>query len=545
MRIDKIVINNFKSIYDTFELNFNDITGFWKISGPVGSGKTTIGEAIIFGLFGTVGGKNNTDLISWGQKHGYIELWCTSKGHNIYIKRELNLYGQSPIYVLVDGDELVYTNKKDAQDKLESEYYDTSKMILELLCIISFNNFKSLASLNTTDTKKFLDQVLGFSVLTQYAEICKQLKQDNLNKIKEYNFKIDEKNNLINQLSQIASIEKIEGSEEECKTEKNRLKTQRADVLNKYQLILNKFQNEISSINIKQSSIMTLGKSIAKEIDFIKKGICPTCGAKIDDSHLAEKIQEKQILTEQWTENNNKISKLNSDWQTNKKLMDDELIPIDENIREIDTKIIKLKEQSKRLDINTQQIDNAKLQIEEMQETLKQLQRDDAQWAELFKYLSNDIRLHILSSFVPVLNENIQKYTQLLQLPYIITFDNNFKCNINIFGLDNQIPVSSLSTGQLKIVDMIIILGVLGTILGNSGINIIFLDELFSNFDEEIREKMTKVLKDTIKDKTVFIISHQDINQNIFNGNIQLKLEPYNDDKFKLKSKINVIKYDN
>ena len=69
MYIHKIKITGFKSIYDTTEFNFDDIKGFWKISGAVGVGKTTIGEAIIFGLFGSVNGKNNSDLISWGLKH--------------------------------------------------------------------------------------------------------------------------------------------------------------------------------------------------------------------------------------------------------------------------------------------------------------------------------------------------------------------------------------------------------------------------------------------------------------------------------------------
>ena len=97
MYIQKIKIENFKSIYDPIEIDFSIVNGFWKISGSVGAGKTSIGEAIIYGLFGSVGGKNQADLISWGRKHGMIEIWCTSKARNIYIKRELNSYGQSPI----------------------------------------------------------------------------------------------------------------------------------------------------------------------------------------------------------------------------------------------------------------------------------------------------------------------------------------------------------------------------------------------------------------------------------------------------------------
>ena len=38
MNINKIRITNFKSIYETLELDFEEVKGFWKISGAVGSG---------------------------------------------------------------------------------------------------------------------------------------------------------------------------------------------------------------------------------------------------------------------------------------------------------------------------------------------------------------------------------------------------------------------------------------------------------------------------------------------------------------------------
>ena len=133
MRIQRIKLNNFKSIYGEFELDFEkEIKGMWKIVGPVGSGKTTLGEAIIFGLFGTVKDKNNDSLISWGEKHALVEIWCESKGKHIYIKREINSYGQSPISVKIDGEDLIYTDKRDIQSQLENEYYDIDQRGLEL-----------------------------------------------------------------------------------------------------------------------------------------------------------------------------------------------------------------------------------------------------------------------------------------------------------------------------------------------------------------------------------------------------------------------------
>ena len=108
----------------------------------------------------------------------------------------------------------------------------------------------------------------------------------------------------------------------------------------------------------------------------------------------------------------------------------------------------------------------------------------------------------------------------------MVEFDSNFKCNISLCGIDKDIPVSSLSTGQLKTVDMVIILGVLGTVIGSNGINILFLDELFSNLDAGLRNEMCSVLRESLQpDSTIFIISHTDLEDKYFDGNIHMKLE--------------------
>ena len=106
---------------------------------------------------------------------------------------------------------------------------------------------------------------------------------------------------------------------------------------------------------------------------------------------------------------------------------------------------------------------------------------------------------------------------------------------------DRTIPISSLSTGQLKTVDMIIILGVLKSIISSSNINIMFLDELFSNLDADLRSKMCNVLKEsTTPSQTLFIISHQDVPDEYFNGAINIDLECFGNN-FQKKSKIDIV----
>ena len=541
MHIQKIRIENFKSIYEPLEIDFGEVRGFWKISGSVGAGKTTIGEAIIYGLFGTVGGKNQSDLISWGRKHGTIEVWCVSKARNIYIKRELNSYGQSPIYVEVDGEELIFTNKRNAQAQLEQEYYDTSRVTLELLCIISFNNFKSLATLNASDTKKFLDQVLGFYTLTEYSDICKQFRSDNLSQISQITSTIDKLESQVRKLEEISNMEVITGDIVEVKQEINSLMALKEQLEKSIKLEILAKKEEQSELNKKKITLMTLGKNKKQEIDFIEKGVCPTCGAQIDQSQLEVKKQERLVLLEQYNTISQETDKVISELRVLDEKMLTSTNEYKVKIDESKTLLTRLEEQAKRIKINTSEIEILKQNIEGNEKLLVELQGEDVEWEQLYNILSVQVRSKILQSFIPALNKNILKYVQRLHLPYIVEFDSNFKCSISLCGMDKDIPVSSLSTGQLKTVDMVIILGVLGTVIGSNGINILFLDELFSNLDAGLRNEMCCVLRESLKpDSTIFIISHTDLEDKYFDGNIYMKLEVK--DQYEKHSKANIEK---
>ena len=526
MKVQRIKISKFKSIYDTLEINFEDVRGFWEIGGAVGTGKTTIGEAIIFGLFGTVGGKNNGDLISWGQKHALVELWCQSNGHNIYIKREINKYGQSPIYAEVDGEELVFSNKRDAQTQLESEYYDVTRTTLELLCIISFNNFKSLATLNASDTKKFLDQVLGFYTLSQYSEACKELRRQTISEGTKLDTQINSNTDQINKIMELASLARIEGDIQETTSSIAKLEKERDEYDNQMSEKLMGMRKEWAGYQAEISKIKTLGANKKKEIDFIKKGTCPTCGAPIDQSSLPIKEQERRVLLDQYntvTEKANKLQMEIGHVEMGVKIKDGQFRT---ELVELRNLLTQLKEQEKRSAINMGAVKQLEKENKKLSKDRDNISAEEAEWDELYNILNEGVRSRILASFIPTLNKNILKYTQQLYQPYVIEFDPTFKCRIKICGMDDEISLSSLSTGQLKTVDMCVIMGVLGTIMSNISFNITFLDELFSNMDAELRSTMCQVLRQNQKPgQTLFIISHVELDSKYFDGQINAKLE--------------------
>ena len=454
----------------------------------------------------------------------------------------MNIHGQSPIYVEIDGEELIFTNKRNAQAQLENEYYDTTRVMVELLCIISFNNFKSLATLNTKDTKLFLDRILGFSILTQYSEICKQLKLDNVLKINELKNNIEQISSQIKKLQEISNMDIIEGDINETKQIIKDIQNNINEYKGKIKKQIDGINKEIQTKNNELASIITLGKNKAKEIKLIEGGICPTCGATIDKSQLDIKKREKDILMESYSDKLKQINDLKAQLTDFNNQIDIYLANNEPNLKDNREKLIRLEEQTKRLNISINEIQNLEKQKDVIEKSLNKLSKDDQEWAQLYNYLTITIRQQILDTFIPNLNKNILDYTQQLQQPYIIQFDNEFNCFIKLNGFnENIIPISSLSTGQLKTVDMIIILGVLKSIINNSNLNIMFLDELFSNLDNDLRNKMCNILKNSLlPNNTLFIISHQDLDDKYFDGNINIWLENF--DNFKKKSKFDISK---
>ena len=91
MKIQNITIRNFRSIYGEQYFDFESLEGLVKLSGVIGTGKTSLGEALLWGLFGKVKEHNNPSLASWHVKNSEcsVEMNLISRNKEINIKRNL------------------------------------------------------------------------------------------------------------------------------------------------------------------------------------------------------------------------------------------------------------------------------------------------------------------------------------------------------------------------------------------------------------------------------------------------------------------------
>ncbi len=123
--IESLTLRGFKSYRGQQTIRFTK--GVNKISGRNASGKTTILEGILFGLFGEVPGVEKRDLLPINGGDLFVELvFRTPKGVSVTIHREATLakkgseeaFKSTQFKMLVEGENATITRERDALDRL-------------------------------------------------------------------------------------------------------------------------------------------------------------------------------------------------------------------------------------------------------------------------------------------------------------------------------------------------------------------------------------------------------------------------------------------
>lgn len=547
MNIKKITIEGFKSIYRQTTIEFTE-TGLWKVSGPVGYGKTTIGECILFCLFGGVKDSNIASLISWGAKKciSYIEL--ESRGHKIEIRRVVRTKGQGDLDIYIDGELLEYTNKNKAQQILEEDYFDVSKTTIESLCIISFKNFRSIVRMSpgSSETRKFIDDVFGFNIINKYIEKAKEkvaeasIKYNQINaELRTYTTQKEKYELSRARIDKEVNCSEIKSLEDKIEEKNNVLSNINMTWTSQSSFWSSQAESAMNRINV----IKTEGKHIKETIEKLQNGICPLCGGKIEKESLDNYITKREDLLKEYNTEKKLYDDAVAKHKEAKNIFLTEQSAVTKEIQALNAEISRIKIQQKLLANNYDKlIDDLSVDIASKKEELTQATIEMNQWQELYDKLYKEGRSTLLKHYIPTLNKNINYYIQELHQPYILKFDETFKCDISAYGVDN-IPASSLSTGQSKLVDTAVILGILKTMLNGVNFNISFLDELVSNMDEELRNVICVMLKKNLPDKLIFITTHAEIDDSYFDGKIKVKLHHWEEDDKLIQNSEYIISY--
>jgi exonuclease SbcC len=537
MKIRSVSFKNFASYGNRWQtIEFDEQQGnFYIVLGDNGAGKSSLSDAIKFGLYGRLDNKKLAHIANRFNKHAHVKIELEKNGlEQITIER-----GVAPNFfkLSVNGVEYQQAGKKNVQSFLEDEILGIPYYIFNNMISLSINDFKSFMDMGPSDKRNIIDRIFGLELITHMRSKVK-------NKIREIKDAVDELTTEINVLIRTidnSTLElellntKLNESAEEKKEhliekiEKLELYIQNAEAhLEKLSGAESELKDAIDALNQNQTSINYETKARDGKIKLLQKGQCPTCETNLDTDYHKELLQN-------YLEKNEEVK--------------EELADITTQLNELGEKRKKLLESKKEIEGKTAA---ANFQISNSNKELKQLSEsngNDEQTVALRNIIENStsgkndaiqkkdnetkrinfyglvdeifgdrgIKLIAIKKILPLLNSEIKKVLTALGLEYRVTFNEEFAVDIKHLGY--EIAVEQLSTGERKKMDFAVLIALMRIMkMRFSGINLFFLDEIFSSIDMNGIYHILNVLHKTCRELklNIFVINHSPLPTEIF-----------------------------
>ena len=501
MKIRRVEFKNFASYGNRIQvIDFDEhISELYLVLGGNGAGKSTLAKVITYLCYGRSDGANLRDLANRVNGNLWGKITLETRGNLVEIER-----GISPgvFEVKLNGSEYDVAGKSNMQDFLENEIFEIPYHVFKNVIILSVNDFKSFITMSPWDKKQIIDRIFGFSVINQMREIVKNQRRGLSDQIRTFDDEIRTLKDSIT--SVLEKVTQFEAASKEKSDEKIIILKKKLIDLNQKRIKL-KEANESAKIKINEADILLKGKNkktseVGSEIVTLKKGIhlydnnqCPTCRGPLDTKfHKDMKKGKENELT---------------------RLQDLHTVLKEESV-DVESSLAGIREMAKQILIKGGHLENSMLtykgELVKLAETdggeynhlkdlitdfkTKKVKKDQGRLesASQDNYLNvlenimgeDGIKNLALRSILPSFNNHIMIMGKEMGISFGIRFDDKFNCTLHHLG--SEISPKTLSTGEKKKVDFVIIMALIKMIkMRFPSLNILFLDEIFSSIDAD------------------------------------------------------------
>ena len=494
MKIKKVEFKNFASYGNRLQvIDFEEgKSNLYLVLGGNGAGKSTLAKVITYMCYGKVEGSTLKDLPNRVNGELYGRIWLESKGNKIEIERGIN---PGVFNVKINGAEYDVAGKVNLQEFLETEIYEIPYHVFKNVIILSVNDFKSFITMSPYDKKRIIDKIFGFSIINEMAEAVKEKRRGIIEEIRTYEDEIRTLNESIGSVyDKIEQIELLTAEKDKSKVKK--LKNDLVD-LNEKRKTLKEFTKSLKEklektdldSRTKASEHSTIKHKISNvknDLKLFENSTCPTCTAPLtSDFHLdIKKEKEESLIT------------LEEKFKSVKKSYEDSV----EKLNDLRLKGREIHVRTGQLEAEMEAIKNKLIELSEKDESdsstnLKQLVKDfkirkDEKSTGKLKSEADDFYLTILEnlmgedgiknlavrSILPSFNNHILLMGREMGIPFGIRFNEKFYCTLHHLG--TEISAKTLSTGEKKKVDFVIIMALMKMIkVRFPSLNILFLDD--------------------------------------------------------------------
>ena len=528
------------------------------IIGENGAGKSTILDALCFGLFGKPFRSINKAQLINTVNGGSCEVEVAFK---IGTKTFKVIRGIKPntFEIYINGK--MYNqdaNARDYQKYLEQQILKLNYRSFTQVVILGSSTFIPFMQLKARHRREVVEEILDIQIFSLMNMLLKQKLKGIAEEHRDVTYNLDltsEKIELQNKY-----IESVKKNKDKLITEKSNLINGNEEELHSRQNKIDELKkvNESLSLNTSNSDENTkkvqklkgLDATLKEKRSAVKKYMnffesnndCPTCEQHIDETFKENMIVTKKSEYDKFDKGVNDLNeqlKLSEDLQT---AINDYIKKIRENDAEIgklNYSIKELEKFNKTLQSEIDELESGELSKDDMSKLTKLKKslksyyeqkvnlQEDKSYAEAARSMLMDtgIKTKIIKQYLPIMNKLINTYLTAMEFYVNFTLNENFDETIKSRFRDD-FTYASFSEGEKMRIDLALLFTwrAVAKMKNSTNTNLLILDEIFdSSLDSTGTDEFLKILN-TLDGENVFVISHkQDVLVDKFKSTIRFE----------------------
>ena len=513
------------------------------IIGENGAGKSTVLDALCFGLFGkpfrTISKSQLVNSINNGATMVEIEFSIGTVEYKVMRGIKPNKFEIYQNGKMMNQE----ANVRDYQKILEQNILKLNYGSFTQVVILGSSTFVPFMQLKARHRREVVEEILDIKIFSTMNLILKGKLKTLLEDIRDIDYqyeltaeKINLQENLIADLKQnkdkiIKQKQKlIDTNAEEIKSrveEKLMIEQENTNLLD---TITDRLQAEKKQEKLKQIRA-TLSEKVAThekiKTFFVENEDCPTCEQHIDENFkenmIAKKDEEKEELEEGLSKLKTVLDevfdRVGEIKKTTKIISDNQvsLAKINTSIKELEKFNVKLQteiDQYTKDGAGKNDTDKLTTLSKEYIEIAKQRTKlkETKVYYEAARSMLTDtgIKTKIIKQYLPIMNKLINKYLTSMEFYVNFTLDENFEETIKSRYRD-EFSYASFSEGEKMRIDLALLFTwrAIAKMKNSTNCNLLMLDEIFdSSLDGTGTDEFLKILN-TLSGENVFVISHK------------------------------------
>ena len=514
--------------------------------GANGSGKSTLLDALCFVLFNKAFRKITKGQLvnSVNVKESVVEIEFETAGYQWKIRRGI----KPAIFEIYKNDVVMdqLASAADQQNWLEKNVLKLNYKSFTQIVILGSASFVPFMQLSTAHRREIVEDLLDIKVFSSMNTLLKEKikllrdKQKDIEMRRESTFeKIEMQESFIKTLETNNALEVEEKSKQikeidESIHEKRVLIGQiNKTLVNELNPKLDEFSNASAKIRKLENLKIKIEEKVYSEtqlLDFFENNtVCPTCTQSIEDGLRLNKVRDhhdtiselrdglmdmhKTLLTEEerqskFVQLSKEITKLNND-VSNHNL---EVSQYQKRKGELELEVQRLTRKNE--DKSVEQSVLAKLKKQ-----LNKLDHDRSKYRELHSYYAftqnllkdGGVKAKIIQKYLPLMNQQINKYLQMMDFYINFTLDEEFNEDIKS-AVHEDFSYASFSEGEKMRINLALLFTwrEIARMKNSVRTNLLILDEVFdSSLDGAGIDYFSKIIRYTIDDANIVVISHK------------------------------------